>query len=351
MINSFSLKDTLRYSLERSPQLDMVYKYMHLDYKIVHAYYQNRDARISNTNILVRLINKLSIDINKDIFDYLELLDIDYKYKAKSLDITSELHRGKIFNNILGDTTVLIDNSFLSPFEVEDYKNVSAIKVLYSNDTDLSMNHPSLYTKGNFVLMIDILAIMVQYRQWSLDRLQNNMSTSPNIFVFQVLYTNMIKDLLEFSLYNRFFSNIFTEQSTAKHPFNVRNHDDKVNKIFLKLSEKLERKTLRYTQFLQYIPLPFNKDAYDLLSYGVIDINHQNIWAIFYARIEIMLNIIFFLGHKSVARNKDLLIDFRLFMKVIRFNRILETVAWNELEPYIEILYNRALEVSKNRGL
>ncbi len=351
MINIFKFKDTLNYPLERSAGIDVLYKYFRLDYDLINAYYKNREIRIANTNILVRLIKQLDTDINKDIIDYIEYINIDYRYKAKALNLTNDLNKGTIFKSLIGETSVIIENSFLNPFECDTYDDLSVIKVLYTDNTDLKMNHPTTIKTGNYVFMLDIVGMMVQYRKWSFDRIKNGTNNSPNIFVSQVLYTNLIKDILEFGIYNRFYTNIFSEDSVSTHTIAVRDYDNKVNNVLLKLNDKLRSKQLRYTQFLQYIPMPFNKDAYELLFFGNLNTNRQNIWAIFLSRIKIMNEIMEFLGSKNVRRNRDLIVSYRLFIKEIKFNRIMDSTNWGDLFIYINILYNNSLKISKNRGV
>ncbi len=350
MINIFTFKDNTRYPAVRSPRLDINYKYLRNDYEHIDIYYKNRESVVSNTNIFTRLIKNISVNIDKDLFSYIDLIDISSTYVAKSLKITSTLSKGEVFTNLFGTSVSLLHDTFISPFEAENYNEVSAINVLYSDSTDLGMSHPSNIETGIFVLQIDVVAIMVQYRKWALDRIQNEMNTNPNVFVYQVLYTNMIKDILELNLFNRFFKNIFSEDSKRTHPFSTRDLDNVINNAFMKSSSDLKNKTLRYVELLRNIPMPFHKDAYEVLFYGSIPMNQQNSWAIFISRIEYILNIINFLGIIGVRRNRDSLVNFSLFMKVIRFNRVLN-MNLKTIEPKITVLYNEALRIAKKRGL
>ena len=347
----FTTTDTTQYSTTRPPSFDVIGKYVKLDYNIIEAYYRNRDTRINNTNILVRLIKKLTIDVNKEFMEYINLIDIDYKYKSKAMNITSELNRGVIFTNIIGDTTSIIEQKFVNIFEANDYRNISTIKILKTDSTDLAMNHPNNITNGNFVLMIDIPATMVQYKYWSMDRMSIGEDVSQNIFVFQVLYTNMIKDIFDFSLYNRFHKTVYIEPSISKHPFLVRNNDTRFNKVLAKQYNNLKNNNIDYRELLVNIPTVFTKNAYRLLSFTPIDINRQNIWLVYLARVEVILNIIYFSGKKGVNRNRDKIVDFRLFMREVRFNKILDSVNWKTLDLKMSILYNEALSISKNRGI
>jgi len=351
MFNIFSYEDKTNYPITRSPKLDLIYKYIKLDQNIVNAYYKNRETRTTNTNLLVRLVKKMSVNISKDQFTYLNLLNINYKYVAKSLNFTSDINRGIIHENILGTSCVLYENSFLNPFDAEDYEKYSAIKVLYSTNSDLSMNHPTKIKYGSYVLEVDVIAVMMQYRKWSINRIDKGYGNSPNVFVFQVLYTNMIKDILELSIFNRFFTTVFSEDSQPQHPFNVRNHDIAINKELDKVSTRLAKKQFRYSEFLKNIPMPFNKDAGELLHYGTLNINRQNRWMMFFARISYIIDIIEFLGKKNVIRNKDSIINFRLFMRALRYGVILETVDWKGAETSVNIKYKRALEIAEKRGL
>jgi len=347
MIRLLTVKDATRYSVVRSPGLDVVYKRMREDLKHVELYYRNRETYIKNTNVFVKLIKLLREDVTKDEMLYLDLISINAKYVAKSLKFTSPLSKGEVHHNLFGDNVILIDEAFVSPFDAGSDIAVDVCRILYSNHTSLWYMHPSQITTGTFSIQVDVIGIMMQYRRWALQRLANDEPITPNVFVYQVLYTNMIKQLEEIALLNRFFQHGIPQFDSNPHPFLVRDFEKDITKYFNKMRNNLTKNAYFYVQYLENIILPFSKNAYEFLFIGLIHINKQNMWAYFFSTLQYVLELFKNSDPKTHRRNRDVFTHLHIMLRAFRYDNIIETAPFGPLETEAMVLMNELRQFTK----
>jgi len=319
------------YSINKVSEFINIKKYILDDLDLIDSYYKTREGIVNNKNIFVRLIKQTIPDMEKSIYEILDLVSIDYKYKAKFLGLTSEINQGKVFTNLIGETTILLEHSFLNPFDAYNDLNLNVCKILFTDYTDLSMNHLTKVKKNNFIIMIDLQAMIAQYKKWSEDRIYEGYSNPVQIFVYQIVYTNMIKDLVDWSILNRFF-NPLVEDSIPKHPFGVRNYDKQINDMVSKLNSKFRNTNSYYEEILKNIPSLVYEDMYEKLRFDKFLVNAQNYWVYFIFISYILTKLINLLGNEGYKKNNGIIIDLKFILRDIKHNKYLDKIDYKTIE-------------------
>jgi hypothetical protein len=260
------------------------------------------------------------------MLEYLELIESDYLNKLRVFRLTTRISKGDVHTNLVGETTILLNEEFVSPIDAYNNEDLSVMKILHTDYTDLAMNHPSYIKTNNFIIMIDIRAMMMQYKGWKNRNTQEHSGDkSVQVFVYQVLYTNLIKEMIEWGMFNRFY-NPFAEPSVSKHPFSVRNYDDRVNDMMLGLYGKYKDNSKYYDEMLMLLPSLNYENMYKKLTIDYISLNGYNMWVYYLFIGSILNNLINYLGDKGIRKNKNIITDYKWLYKPVISNRYLDNV-------------------------
>jgi len=321
-------------SSDGAVHFDNIKKHAEIDFSIVNLYYKDRETNVRNHNFFVRLIKQLLSDVTQEETSYLEEVDRQLRSIVRMFKITSEYSKGEPILSLFGDTVMLFEKSFLNPFDVTE--DINVMKCVYSSSTDLGMNHPSKIENGHYMFMLDIRALMIQYKRWSLERLEVGDHNLPTLFVYQVLYTNVIKDLFDFALVNRFFDAMGEiEDSDPKHPFHIRDYDKRVDKAFDDLFEKLAFTNRYYTEVFSWIPTCFSDNALTLLKRPVYDDNNNTKIFTYLSNSIILNDAIFLLSENGFKKNRDIITAYKYFFRDLVKNKYIEHFNFKDSKLYI----------------
>jgi len=324
-MNFLNERNSINYTITKPSDFLNIKKYMFDDFELINAYYKHREGVVNNKNLFVKLIKNTMEDLTLDIFEYLNLIEIDYIYKTKTLNMTSSINQGKVFTNVLGETTTILIDKFISPFEAYDNLDLPVAKVLYSDFTDLSMNHPTKINTNNFIILVDVVALLMQYKKWSEIRIENDLAVTPQVFVYQVFYTNLIREILDWSILNRFFNTV-TPKSVSKHPFGVRNYDNDINKMLEDISKRLRSTNRFYEEVLYFLPSLFYENMYEKLKVYRYNVNANNYWVYFITNANLLNKLINFLGTEGIKKNNGLIVDYKYLLRDVKNNNYIRYI-------------------------
>lgn len=318
MLNVFLKNPSdIHYSIKKYGNVDYIKRRYKSEINRVVKYYREREAVVNNNHFLTKLIKAIisNIDINIDQLDYLLHIRSSAIYICKQFGITSNLDFGKLHKSIFYgknsyELFLYIEND-IDYLDLVNYPySYSAVKLVYNEDSDLDFYIP--YGNKDFdipslsVYEIDAIGLCMQYRYWAKERLNINMAIDVNSFIRMVVLPNMLPNMFDFSIINRFFNisnNIPNKPVINRHPFHIISLATPLDKLLTDIYFDLHNQSINVEQFLQSIPCIYHKDALEILHLRTSYFNAQSSWVIFLSRIFIIRDIINVLDHRGIQQN------------------------------------------------
>jgi len=324
--------------------------------EIVENYYKHVGKRVKNNNILVRIIKDMHTNADLDFFSYLSHIEMKKISAIRTHAITSLVSTGRTTTNFLEHTECLFRSRFKTD---EDYtlyyasKEVTtrAIKVLTWNDADLSMMHPyDVYSENILVLEVDVIVLLLKYNAWRKERMLNDEDINPALFVYTIIMTEMIRDMFNHAILNRFFSLENSErvrQLEQRHPVSTNVLTSRIDVVLidvLRLSRKIKTSATERIALLPVIGI----SPIELLQYKK-ETNYQSEWFNLIARMEYMYKLLRHQEERATRSDKQLLTGLRRYFIYIDKNHILTKANVSEFREDIEELMNKLKKIIKDR--
>lgn len=296
----------------------------------VLSYYHNKDFAVNNNHILNRLITNLAPSINIDPYDYLNKVSVNARLLSKQFNIVSNINSGEVMDNIFfgkGSREILLYRESLIDLDYieEHYMDIDSVRVIYTDSTDLDFYLP--FNKKVFtlpalnIMSIDITTLLMQYRYWALGRVTRDSSTNPNVFIAQVILPNMIPNMLDFAIWNR-YTHLALGQSIPSfkidHPFTVLDYSTGIDKVLSSIVKDTKDVNQPLVQTLLSVPTIYNKDMLSTLHIGHKFYTKQSEWALWLARTSIIADLLNLLNSKGIRRNTDLLNTLPVLVKQMK---------------------------------
>lgn len=351
MLNLFSKLDNTELSIVYNSILDNVKDKFKIDIDKVIEYYRYRDHKVTNNNILVRLITTASPNYNRDIYEYMRLIDNDLIYYAKLFNISSNISKGNIMENVIFHRNSLE----LFIFEEEDidllnidenWKELRPIEVIKYDGTDTSLLVPNNKISFNrptlSIFKIDIRKLLVQYRYWALERLTNDFGTDPASYLYTMVFPRLVYSILDFSIINRLRlinENVIIEPNINRHPFHVFNMNDTIDRYLETVLKTIKKENKPYSNIMKNIHLIDKENMYDLLFDKYI-INTYNRYAYFLSKMPYLHMLLDLSDRETLKRNRDTLNDLLIFIKKIERDRSMDHIDNEYVKLEFEINLN-----------
>lgn len=356
MLNLFSKLDITTLSTVYNNILDNIKDKVKMDIDKVLEYYRYRDGKVTNNNILVRLITTAAPDYNRDIYEYMRIIDNDLIYYAKLFNISSNISKGNIMENV-----VFYRNSLeLFIFEEEDidlltidetWKELIPIEVIKYDGTDTSLLVPNNKISFNrptlSIFKIDIRKLLIQYRYWSLERLTNGFGTDPASFLYSMVFPRLVYGILDFSIINRLRllnEHVVIDDNVNKHPFHIFNLNYDIDRYLKTVIRTVKNENKTYSNIMKNIHLLNKDNMYDLL-FDKHTINTYNRYAYFLSKIPYMHLLLDISNRETFKRNRDTINDLKIFIKKIERDRSMEHID-NE---FVRLEFDINLNLIKNK--
>ena len=328
--------DNTRYPVKKYTKFDYVKRRYLSELTKVKEYYRTKERAVDNKHLVSRLVNMLTPSLSLDIYDYLKVVDTNARFLSRQFGIVSNIHSGTVMENIFfgkNSEEILLyrENPIdLMDFE-ENWMDYTPVKVIYTDSSDLDFHIP-FNDKDSFIprltiMTIDIVVMMLQYYKWANHRMLMSMPTNTNVFISQVVLPNILDNMLDLAIYNRFMKLVEEREIPEfkiNHPFHVQDLSTGIDKILLDVITDLQDTSVPVMQILQTIPTIVKDDMYDVLYIDHKYYTKQSEWVLLLARIYTINDLIRLLGNKGMARNKDLLNRIPVYLKVVERIRTID---------------------------
>jgi len=335
--------DTTQFPIKHYSRFDLIKRRYLEELDTIKTYYRNKDRAVDNRHILNRIITLLAPNVYLDNYEYYKIVTASSELLSKQFDIVSNLHSGKIHDNLFfGNNSkeiLLYTDSGLDPYDIEDnWIDIPAVRVIYTEDTDLSMNIP--FNNNDYivpvlhVMTIDINLMLLQYKYWAIQRIDNDMGINPNVFISQIVLPNMLDNMLDLAIYNRFNSllqGFKIESNKFNHPFHVLDYSKGIDNILKKVIKDVKNTNIDIIQLYKTIPTIVNDNMYQALQIRKDYFTKQSEWVLFVSRIPTIYYTLLVLGEKGIKRNKDKLTRLPAKIKQIERSKTLESKLQHEV--------------------
>lgn len=351
MISIFSKYNPIQSANVEDAKLRYVRDRFKSELENIREYYRYREGKVKNSNMLSRLITSSAPNYNKDIFDYLRIIDSTAIYNSKAFDIVSDINKGSILESIIfgynSYELFIYEESDIDILSIEDnWADLIPIKAIRYNGTDINLTMPS--NSINFdmptlsVFKIDVRLLLMQYRLWALERVSKDFSTDPASFIYSIVFPNMIASILDLSIINRFnkiYNNLPITLAEHQHPFNILDLTKNVDSIIKNTIKYINSGEKDYTAMLRNIHLIDNENAYDIMFEPELG-NRQSRWAYFLSKVPCLLMLLNMTDKNNAKKNKDTLNELKIYLKLLERERSMDHINNDEIELNFILNFN-----------
>lgn len=302
---------------------------MNLDH--ANKYYRSGAYAVGSDHELIKLLFGLATSVDLDLNRYYKTVDAKALTVAQQLGFTTTMSKGRIFSNVFfsgkSREVIIITDEAFDPAEVTaNWRDARPIKVLRHgfDKIDCFPLTGKIESNGISVFAINLPMLAVQYRAYR--EWQNTYVTEAtgrnSIYHFCYAYpiNNMMYEAMDHAVFNRMVrihQGLPTSDNEFQHPFHVTNYTDRCDRLLTMLNEDLNDMHRDIGNIAMTIPLVDKSDAFQLLKLPDISESRQVNWAIYLARIDMLLFFLDFKGVKNQNANEvnRIKYDLKLYLK------------------------------------
>jgi len=349
--------DMLEYPVKEYSKFDWIKRKYLFELEKIKTYYRQRERVIDNKLILPRLIDLLARDPFMDDIEYFKKVSYNADYIAKQLNIVNNLNFGEVLENEIYNSgsyeILLCVTNELNLFELEDnWIELEPLRIIKTDNYNLDMNPVfdkiDFYMPNLTIFEIDIPQLMMMYKYWSKERIRNDRSTDPNVFIPTYVYPNILNNLLDLTIYNRYI-NIFKNETMDNldnpHPFLIIDYTDKLDSILSKALHDTMNHNIPLAQLLNVIPVMNNTSMFYGLQLHKDIFNTQSYWVLVVARANYILDLLKIMGHNGIKRNLDIVNRLPVEIKEIERRTMYKDT---KLPEYFQITLNGVISDISN---
>jgi len=341
----------INYPIQAYGKFDYLKKKYRENLKKTKEYYYHKEEAVDNRHLLNKIINDLTPNIeHNDIIDYLRIVSVSAELYSKQHGIVSNINFGNILSNVFygknSREILLYTSTEIDIFTIEEnWKDLTSVRVIYHEDTDMFIPRPIPlnYVPGSLVVMeIDIILLLLQYRCWYLERLSLDMSTNINIFISQIVMTNMMDNILDIALVNRYnyiSRGVVPYKDINNHPFLLIDYTDKLDDVIKTIIRDNKNKSIPLERLLKSLPAIAESTVNDVLHIRHKYYTMQSKWVLWVSRVSYIDMFLHIIGVRGIRRNKDILNKLPVVLKRLErssvLNKILDENTYKKF--YIEI--------------
>lgn len=349
------------YPVKEYSRFDYIKRRYNSELEKIKEYYRGKDFAVNNNHLLNRLITIASPSVNLYILDYLSTVEVNARFMSKQFDIVSNIHNGAILDNIFFGTNskeiLLYRDSVIDINTIEEnWRSLEAVRVVYTEETDLDFYLP--FNRKNYIvptlhiMTIDVPLLLVQYKLWSLERMDLAKSTNPNVFIAQIVLPNMMNNMLDLAIWNRYIKISKNEKINpfrVNHPFAVLDYSEMIDGVLKDVVRDTKEVNIPIEQILLTVKPIYKDNMLDVLFIGHKYFTKQAEWVLWLARLPVITDIIELLNEQGIKRNLTLINLLPTTIKEMKNNSILNNKFNGKNEFILLDDFKMDLNIIKNR--
>lgn len=290
----------------RFPQFDLVKRNLNSNLTKIITYYRNFPGQITNQQILVRILESITVGFGTDPRVYRDTVASTAMNTSMSFKLTSSLYKGQVFESGLflkqNSNEIIIATD--TTFDVSDidntWRDLQPVRYLHHELTDITM--PLLYGKSSryngeirdldfSVIEINIPMLSLQYQCWRKATVGQRDGEHQSIaqFVKSFPILNAIHSFTDYAIFNRLKAityDIAIPKSVNTHPFPLLDVSSKLDGVLQNVATQLLSRKLNIKNILQAVPMFSQPSLWETLHIPTTAHTRQIEWALNIARMS-----------------------------------------------------------------
>jgi len=323
-------RSPFNYPIKKYYKFEYIKRKYNFEINKVKDYYRGKNRAVNNRHILNRIITMLAPSYTLEDFDYYSRVDSNSRLVSKQFDIVSNINKGRVLQNELyGENS---DEIFLyteTPINLDTFKYTwiteSPIRCIHTNNLELSFMFPyeniTLPENSLHVFEIDITKMLMMYKYWCLERVREDNSTNPNVFIATIVLPNVLDSLIDLTIVNRYLAIAAGEKLPHKfinkHPFVIINYVEGIDNVLTDIVKDTRNSSIPLEQLLLSIPVIVEETALPVIKITHTYYTAQSKWVFYLSRVGTIKNLLTVIGKKGRARNKELVNTLPYVIKTI----------------------------------
>jgi len=351
MFNTIWKNDT-RLKTITYPRLDNL-RHIYKSYlESVMNYYRLTNEYTKRPNELISLLTDLNIDLSLTPFELYNELNETSLYQANTLGFvtTTNENSNPLNNTIIKDMDeyiIAVDDRF--DFNTP-LKTMKPLTCVYTTIDNIFITHPSKYSLTinsiDFtVYKLNVPMLGLSYYYWAKEQLLLKSDIDIARFIFEVVLINVIPDISDLSLLNRFLrykNESYSTKFINDTPITIRDFKRDFDKMFKWVIKNNKNKSITYNQYFNNIPLFYN-NTLDILNLDIGYYNRRNEWVLWLSRINYIIDS---LTTIDKDRNLDIINEINIQLSYSKRRNVFKLLN-KDLEYYLKSKINTLEKIIK----
>lgn len=334
MYQLFGITPRIPGSTLRNPMWNYVRERVGHNLTMITDYYNSNITWVDASHFLNKLISLFGPTDEPRLSSYYQAISNDALRFAHSLQMTSNLSYGKIFNGVfygpgIREIIVATDDTIDYRHAYSNWRDLRPVTVVSHPFSDL--NYPLANgrnlsnTTGLAVINVDIPTLMIQYkafRDYEKNVYEPGSEHSVMNFIAMHVLPGMLASYVDHALFNRIYNKVMDMPNTTnsfRHPMSLVSMESHVDTYQNEMVKVIMQKKYLIAEMLSTIQLVTAVNASELSRLPNVISNRQTDWAMFSARVRFIELITKVNISTQGKQNRS---DMQKVLREITYNRI-----------------------------
>lgn len=300
-------------------------------------YYRTNYFRVKSDHVLCKIIHSINVDTSLRAAEYADAVasQASSMLTLHGLTSPSMKSRPNYKGDFFGDQSVEIYLSDESTVDIdnldENWRDLTPVVAVTHFRSDLTPIRLGMPFKGSerglAVLRINVVALMLQYRMWTMS-FESMANEGVEQFVGNYPLVNVLDSVTDIAVFNRYYNHLMglpMGVATTNVPFMTLNNESHIDKVIKISHSKLLTTMMGPSAILMNIPVIYAPTAFHLQLMDDYQPTDQVTWALVAAKMRYVAFVLEFLEQASYgdARGTKLRLVLRRTVNRLLGNKLL----------------------------
>jgi len=325
------------------PEWDYVKRNMILNVIEVLERLHSRPMTTHKAHPLINYLMNIGFSLNTDLDTYMRMTEERSFFLTFTEGFVSSSSYGKVLNGIfygrgIKELVIVDDSDFDYKKHLKNWKYIAPLQVLLSDVSDFSYLTPDGYDNWELsnniaVFSLNLKKLLFVYYMWvkenkdKYDAGKDEMLLGTQHLLKMIILPNTLFSQIDMIVWNRlrnYFYGMPMSKPLRRLPFTVKDLTRRVDSSLMHMIKILTRTTYTYETLLNSIPAITQPNMYDFLQMPDLALTRQVNWAFAVSRASVFRFIIELGGQADITMNRDILVQARININLLRTEHILK---------------------------
>lgn len=329
------------------PEFENIRRSYIRDLKEIKHYYHTRVYSVINSHFLTNILMNVTVPINYDNMRYVEAARVRAYSIAHMAGLSMPssvgiVHKGNFYGPGCDEIYIYDDEYFDVGYVAENWREISALRVLQHPKSDLKMLLPNgkRYSSetGLVSISINIAMLSLQFKMFYIDQIAKSKEKGDVLtmshFLHMYVLPNMLDSHMDIAIFNR-LTNLYYGKPMGvglfRHPFAIVDYTDKVDKILNKVLNRISSVQGSTVSIIRTIPTLIYPNMLDSLHMPDIAPTRQVWWALLLTRLDTCKFLLDVRSKVINGRNATDLYSLQFDLRRLLRDAVLQSVLKQEL--------------------